>query len=263
MCTDSKYVADTLAKTEKAALRAGAPHLDLWKLIWIGRSNIKEIRWIKSHLSKEEAQQLGWDCELWQGNLEADKLATAGVGLHWEEEGVVRDFHAKKLLIGSIQRHLLKRFQVEASSRGTYWGAEHRAPCRKQGTHYLASFRQKQGPTRAEKWEEYLRKHDLVIKGKWETCRRCQKRTGFPGKRVNRLMQWRPDCVPKQVKDAQGHTVVREPGGARCLVCGRLGRKLKQVKCGSAHRGRLASGLGTPSIRDFWGTGKKRHPWMG
>ena len=33
LCTDRTYVADTLAKTEKAALRAGAPHLDLWRLI--------------------------------------------------------------------------------------------------------------------------------------------------------------------------------------------------------------------------------------
>ena len=34
LCTDSKYVADTLNKTKEVALRAGAPHLGLWRPSW-------------------------------------------------------------------------------------------------------------------------------------------------------------------------------------------------------------------------------------
>ena len=74
---------------------------------------------------------------------------------------------------------------------------------------------------------------------------------GTREKRVNRLMQWRQDCVAKDVRDGNGHHVTREQGGLKCKDCGRFGRNLKQVKCGSAHRGKIAKAPPT-GIKDFW-----------
>ena len=85
-----------------------------------------------------------------------------------------------------------------------------------------------------------------------EVCKRCLRWTGHPGKRVNRLMQWRQDCVAKNVRDGNGHRVSREQGGLKCKDCGRFGRNLKQVKCGSAHRGKIAKALSPTGIKDFW-----------
>ena len=34
LCSDSRYVVDTLGKTEVEALKAGVPHLDLWERRW-------------------------------------------------------------------------------------------------------------------------------------------------------------------------------------------------------------------------------------
>ena len=46
---------------EEDALRAGTPHLDLSKEIWESRHCIQEPRWIKAHLTWEEATTKGWD----------------------------------------------------------------------------------------------------------------------------------------------------------------------------------------------------------
>ena len=65
-------------------------------------------------------------------------------------------------------------------------------------------------------------------------------------------MQLRQDCVAKDVRDGNGHRVTREQGGLKCKDCGRFGRNLKQVKCGSAHKGKIAKAPSSSGIRDFW-----------
>ena len=105
LCSDSKYVVDTLNKQKEVALRAGAPHLDVWKLIWERRSFLQEARWIKPHLTWEEANKGGWAWDSWKGNVEADKLANLGVSSHIDDLELVGIRQRKVELAARIQQH--------------------------------------------------------------------------------------------------------------------------------------------------------------
>ena len=151
LCSDSRNVVDTLGKSHEDALRAGAPRLDLWVRIWEQRQRVKEVRWIRAHLTWEEAKEQGWTHELWAGNQQADRLATEGVGGH-REDPVYADTRKNKLeLAVCIQSYILRRFRTLAIRRSTQWGQAHRAERRIMGPRYLASFRLRQEDTREEK----------------------------------------------------------------------------------------------------------------
>ena len=62
-------------------------------------------------MERWQAEAAGWDLVLWQGNRDADRMATQGIGLHrddWEDIGKVRE-HRK--LLGDVQGYLLRRFK--------------------------------------------------------------------------------------------------------------------------------------------------------
>jgi hypothetical protein len=240
-----------LGKPEDDALRKGVKHRDLWEQIWRQRHRIVEVMWVKAHLTKVEAESDGWDLRHWAGNQEADRLATSGVGMHSEDWEEVYKFREKKRRMEEIQAYLLNRFKTLACRRDTRWGADVRRDNRMKGPWFVASFREKRHLTRGEKFEGYLRQHSLAIRGRWEQCVWCQKRTRYPGTRANRAAAWRSDCVRKD--GFNGHSVMRVDGGSVCKTCGRKGRLLKKVSCGRKLRGRkeeVRTGKGLPG---FWG----------
>ena len=132
---------------------------------------------------------------LWQGNRDADRLATQGIGLHRDELVDIGEFRERRKLLGDVQGYLLRRFQILACRRGTRWGEDERVDCRMKGQDFLASFRKRKYKSRQEKFEGYIAQHALEIKGNWERCRRCLRRTKYPGSRSNRAAAWRRECV--------------------------------------------------------------------
>ena len=105
-------------------------------------------------------------------------------------------------------------------------------------------------------WNSYRDKHCLQIAGGWESCKLCLRKTRYPGTRATRLAAWRRDC--KVDNTFNGHMLCREGSGFACSRCGRRGRLLRQVGCGSKHRGKVQTRSKTTSLQELWGAGPGR-----
>ena len=100
---------------------------------WLQKHRIVEVLWVKAHMSKEQVEGDGWDSKHWEGNKEADKLATQGIGMRREGLLEVKKFREKKKRLGEIQGYLLRWFKVLACRRGTRWGEQERVGGRRKG----------------------------------------------------------------------------------------------------------------------------------
>ena len=173
---------------------------------------------------------------------------------HIEDWGQITGYLNKRAQILTFQQHIWKRFKQLEVRRLASWGPEHRVQERIKGPFFKASLRDRQGDRKSEQLSKYMAQHVLLVIGKWEICQRCHRRTRHPGKRVNRLQRWRQECVDKKLnpyQGTQGHRLLRIDGTLICKTCGRKGQNLKKVKCGQAHRGRLAEEQ--TGAQHFWG----------
>ena len=100
--SDSQNTVRTMQQIQ-AGRRTDWRHKDLWEFIASRGHLVQEIRWIRSHLTAEEALKQGFAMQDWEGNREADLLATKGVELHgWDDVGK-RSFGDKKKLGQKVQ----------------------------------------------------------------------------------------------------------------------------------------------------------------
>ena len=86
--TDSRYVHDTVHKLKQGIAIAGA-HGDLWQFITTAIHTLREIHWVKAHLTEEEALQRNIPAQHWALNQQADSAATQGLSQHTEDPGAI------------------------------------------------------------------------------------------------------------------------------------------------------------------------------
>ena len=107
--SDSKYTVH-MAHAARGGRRRFPSHPDLWESICVRLPLLDDIGWVKAHLNQAEAATQGFPGHIWQGNLRADTLPTAGVGGHSEcrdgGEGPTA-FHQRYQMVRRIHRYLL------------------------------------------------------------------------------------------------------------------------------------------------------------
>eukprot|EP00972_Heterocapsa_arctica_P015314 2256240-Heterocapsa_arctica.AAC.1 len=76
--TDNQYVRDTAQYIASGGNLHKGKHYDLWSRIESHIHKMKNIRWVKAHLKKENAAKAGVNFEDWSGSNEADIQAKEG-----------------------------------------------------------------------------------------------------------------------------------------------------------------------------------------
>ena len=242
---DNKYAVDASTDVLEGRGAVDNQHKDLWDRFAAASHYIKEVRWIKSHMTKETAEAKGVPEVYRIGNEMADVEAKAGAEEHGYTSRDKAEAKAKAGRVGRIQRHILdsyiKYLNCEAVIKD---GKQHRAATR---------FRvrtQKRGRPKIAK-----DRHGHTIEGDEEAefCRPCGRIT----KAADKHGFWiKNKCEPtKRLVDVRrcGHTIA--PGGreGNCAHCDVRGRNLENRACnpGSGKRrgGPLQEGAGPPPVK--------------
>eukprot|EP00972_Heterocapsa_arctica_P006534 956277-Heterocapsa_arctica.AAC.1 len=71
---------------------------------------MKNIRWVKAHLKKENATEAGVSFEDWFGSNEADVQAKKGAEQHGYTATHNNDIQSKVMLANNVQEHMLNNY---------------------------------------------------------------------------------------------------------------------------------------------------------
>ena len=211
-------------------------HTDLWKRaadVWLaGRT---EVRWVKAHLTWEQAQARGFTYEEWAGNRKADEMACAGASEHAIDPGVAARVYAAHSKTERAQRWMAKALCLAAD----------RGPPRRGPTRRTRSDRRARGPRVQRQPRGPPGDHGAVHAEEfgWH-CADCDRRVKFSrGWRAWRSVPCsrKRRTVPRQGPArgrgaAQGeripHNLVSEGGRTWCTRCGRSSLTRWRAKIG-------------------------------
>ncbi len=157
-----------------------ARHGDYWRVIQHLIHRLKEVRWIRSHLSPGE--DWGW-------NDKADKAATEGQNAHREPREAQKTWNRRAALAKSVQLYIHKVHDAAEKDHLTR-GRE----CPK-GVLVKRMPRRRAVPRR-DGLRDAMARHQIEVCGTHEVCVDCGRRTRVDNKRQVRFQKWREPCEP-------------------------------------------------------------------
>ena len=84
-------------------------HSDFWRFIETRQHLVGDIRWIRSHQSRETALANGFTTQDWEGNTAADKLATQGIAAYGDGIQANQKWQHQCQLVKKAQSWLVQR----------------------------------------------------------------------------------------------------------------------------------------------------------
>ena len=177
-------------------LQQDAHHLDKWWHIEKHIHKLKQVTWIKSTCTPEQAVARGFPEDDRLGNDAADKLATKGLRMHEEDEDKIKSYTIKRRTVQAIHKHILRR---------QTWLSEHKLlTFGEEGEYYdrISGEKRKRYEHKTPLIDRELKKikrieqHNVQNYGKYDARNRRGRKTQAENGLRSRQHQWAPACQP-------------------------------------------------------------------
>jgi len=184
--TDSKYVYTTVRRKREDPGFVPGDHGHWWELIRAGIARVKEIRWQKAHLTRDENRERGGTDREWTLNHRADEAATAGIKRHIDEPAQTAEYNRRVLEIADIQTHINHRLKEYAAGYPTESG--------KPGELAQRPGRAKRSAHRTDPLQAFKSRRQINRGTTLEWCQKCGRQTKNGGRRHAHMKVRREPC---------------------------------------------------------------------
>ena len=218
-------------------------HTDLWTGIASKIHNLQHIRWIRAHLSKEQALHQGYTEMDWEGNSRADAAAKEGAAGHGYTPDTIRSVRDRASLVCKVQNHLVNTYISYLNQYKFEDEIKHNRKAKAKARAKGECGKRKVG--RPKKRPEDMG-HEVQCQGGKQFCLKCGRSTGSATK--HSFWIGKP-CFPTgryQKFCEKGHDLSCD-WDWYCRKCGVRGQKLASTECvgiSSSGRKRTLSGAG-------------------